>query len=357
MISVSYQGFGSSLTEEWPIPTPCGEVFSPKEGQESVVLRNNGVGIKLLATGRDKPPRWLALAICGLACSCGAPLKSADQTQSLFGATPSLQAIETSLCENIAAREEAPTLKGLNFDLQSCQRSGLGAVDFSKIKSLVFLNVDGTSSASTTTSAAPADRPNKVQTNSDTAVASTSDESGMSYTNRQIRAQVWLNRPFLNMAGGLTDFIKTKQATAGGAVELPDQSQSAFAEVAKTALILTKAPTLNLDGFSFSMDMLLSVSGLVTVEQALKLEGKMVENNFPVVIRSVKNAPYSKSLIRDLKIVMLIIPYANDVYIDIFTDINVYNIGMQVVLDEQLNAFLGATLKSMLDALMTTGGR
>jgi hypothetical protein len=332
-------------------------VLSPKEGQESVVVINNDFGLKLLATGREKSPRWLPLAICGLLLSCGAPQKSADKTQSLFDSTPSLQTIETSLCSSIATRTEAPTLKGLDFDLQNCQRAGLGAVDFAKIKSFVFVNVDGTATAPDSTSALPAYLAESTQTNTDSTLSSAVDEDDIPYTNRQMRAQVWLNRPFLNMAGGLTDFIKVKQASDGGAVALPDQSKSAFAEVSKTALVLTKAPTLNLDGFNFSMDLQLNVSGLVTVSQALKLDGKMVDNNFPLVIRSVKNAPYSNSLIRDMKIVMLIIPYANDVYVDIFTDLRVYNIGMQVVVDQQLNAFLGVTLKSMLDALIATGAK
>ena len=319
-----------------------------------MVVINNGVGIKLLATGRDNLPRWLALAVYGLLLSCGAPQKSADKTRSLFDSTPSLQTIETSLCSNIATRAEAPTLKGLDFDLQNCQRAGLGAVDFAKIKSFVFVNVDGTATPPASASVLLADRTKIKQQNADSTLLSAVGEDGVPYINKQLRSQVWLNRSLLNMAGGLTDFIKAKQASDGGAVALPDQSESAFAEVAKTALVLTKAPTLNLDGFNFSMDLQLNVSGLVTVDQTLKLEGKMVDNNFPLVIRSVKNTPYSNSLIRDMKIVMLIIPYANDIYVDIFTDLRVYNIGMQVVVDQQLNAFLGVTLKSMLAALIAT---
>lgn len=308
---------------------------------------------------RDKKMKvsaTLKLLIAILLAGCGAPTKPAASVASLFLATDSLQDILSHACDTLVARTAAPTAKGLQLNLQGCQRAGHAAINYAEADAFAFVNIDG-SIAGTSSSAnfylrqdfllAP-----ETVGSASSAVPSTDPP----VSSRKTRAQIWLNKSLLDVAAALTNFMKDKQNFGRGVVDLPDSAGKNFANLAKTAINIVKNPELDISDLSFSAQIEINVSGIVKASQILQIDGKLLDNSVAVVIRTLNPAPYSESIIRNIEFVVFVTPYANDVYVDLYSNVDFYNIGLQSVLDKQLNAFLSTGLKSMLDSLMIVRG-
>ena len=59
--------------------------------------------------------------------------------------------------------------------------------------------------------------------------------------------------------------------------------------------------------------------------------------------------------IQSFDVVFLVIPYANDVYLDMAVNLNIYNIGLNGPIDKNINSIFGTALKTLMDTIIKVG--
>ena len=79
-------------------------------------------------------------------------------------------------------------------------------------------------------------------------------------------------------------------------------------------------------------------------------------NAIAVTVKSTQDQPFAKSLIKNFQAVLLIIPHASDLYMDLFVDVNIYSVGFDTLVKDKIKSFLSTGLKSMIDSVMTLQG-
>ncbi|MEN9836226.1 MAG: hypothetical protein RL011_2419 [Pseudomonadota bacterium] len=281
----------------------------------------------------------LALPLQG----CGAPSKSASAVSSLFGQPVTLQGTQAPLCEHLSERTEAPSAKDLTMQIKDCPKAGEGAQNYASLESFRFVNVDGSAISDS-------GAPSASQASVSNVRSSEPDDPKVIY--RAYRAQVWLNKSILDLAGVLTSFLKNNKNAAAGEIKLPESALDKVKNLATTKITLTKPPALDTANLSFDASIELEMSGVVKVYQQIDISGKLFEKTFAVVARSTNGVPYAKSILHSVETVVLITPYAGDTYVDLFTSINIYDFGVSSIIDSQMESILGTILKSTLDSVL-----
>lgn len=258
--------------------------------------------------------------------SCGAPTKSAGDVAHLFdGEATSLQSKENSVCRILESRDEAPTTKDLSVDIGGCEDAGLAALDYKKIDAFYFRGLEDLE----------ADKDSKI-------------------IRKSVRSQVWLNKSLLGFAGAISKQLK-KKAESGdntGEVKLADSSAGGLQNVAKTKITVIKEPKIDPENFSFSTLINFNVSGIINGDHDIQIDGRLIENSFAVTVKTTEDRKYEQSLLKNFSAVILIIPHASDIYMDMFVDMNIHNPGLETLVKSQIDSFLSTGLKSAIDSLM-----
>jgi hypothetical protein len=258
--------------------------------------------------------------------SCGAPNKSAGEVAHLFeSGSESLQSKENSLCSQLQTRDTAPTLKGLRIDLDGCKDAGLAALDYKKVDGFHFIGLDGD--------------------------INSKDEK---IIRRSVRSQIWLNKSLLGFASAISNQMK-KKAERGdntGEVKLDDSAVGKLQNIAKTKITVIKEPKFDLENFSFNALINFNISGIITGDHDIEVDGKLIDNMFAVTIKTTEDRTFKQSLIQNFTAVILIVPHASDLYMDMFVDLNIHNPGLDTVVKDQIDTFLGTGLKAVIDSLM-----
>src|SRR6185312_1710006 len=199
--------------------------------------------------------------ILSLLTACGAQTKSAADVAGIFATGGgSLQSRETSLCNALAARTSPPTTNGLSLNLGGCTNAGLQATNFQGSQGFYFSGLDGLSSA-------PAEK------------------SGQSVViNTSARGQIWLNKSILDLAGSVSSLMNAQGANGAGIISLPEASGGGLGSLATPTLTTLQAPALDPANFSFSSKINIKVSGIVTVDNDLQIDGRLINDMFAVVV-------------------------------------------------------------------------
>jgi hypothetical protein len=266
-----------------------------------------------------------ALGGLGFFCAgCGAPTKSAGDVAHLFeGDGATLQAKVDQLCTTLRSRTTAPTLQNLAVDPGSCGSAGVMALDFKKIDKFAFQGVDeaGTGNGKLIHVAA--------------------------------RSQVWLNKSLLGFATAVSGALKKKNGEAGvGPIEMPDSSGGKLGGLATTQLTQLVKPTFDLETLKFTTKINLKLSGIVTADHDLDIDGQLLDGAFAVTVKTTADREKTRSILKNFNALILIVPHAGDVYLDLFVDLNAYDFGIESVFREQLKAALGSGLKGAIDSVM-----
>ena len=258
--------------------------------------------------------------------SCGAPNKSAGDVAHLFeGSSESLQSKENALCVALQARDTAPTVKGLNIDLAGCKDAGLAALDYKKVDSFHFVGLDDD--------------------------INSKDEK---IIHRSVRSQIWLNKSLLGFASAISNQMKKKAESGGnvGEVELADSAGGKLQNIAKTKITVIKEPKFDLENFSFNALINLNISGIITGDHDIEVDGKLIDNMFAVTIKTTEDRTFKQSLLQNFTAVILIVPHASDLYMDMFVDLNIHNPGLETLVKDQIDTFLSTGLKAVIDSMM-----
>lgn len=271
-------------------------------------------------------PAW------ALVLGCGAPLKRAGEVSSLFSKAPaSIENIAESICSTLAKRDVAPTTKDMPQELVGCAEAGLKASDLNKVKSFSFTTLPGSETA-------------KEQEKSET-------------FKKSIRTQIWLNRSIPQLLPMATNLLKSVDFSAEE-IQLPETATQEIGGLVQPKIKILEKPKFNLQDMSFAAKLNVVTTGVVAVDIDVLVDGKVFNNGIAVTISSGKPEPaYEKSFVKSFDVIFLAIPYANDIYLDMAVNMNIYNIGLSSVIDSQVNTLFGTVLKTMMDTILQAEGK
>lgn len=257
---------------------------------------------------------------------CGAPTKKASEVANIFEETETLQDKTNSACTTLSKRSESPAASDLKFDL-NCNEAGLRALNLKEIDSFYFAGLEDN---------APKD---------------------VKIFRKTIRTQVWLNRTILGLASILGKKLASGEELDLGKLDITSSTASGGIDVSKLIKLdveITQKPEIDSKDFSFSMSLAIKASGIVKIENDIVIAGRLIrENNtILVTIKTTKDQEFEKSLLQNFSGVIMIIPYAGDIYLDLILDMNIHNIGFTGALDSQLSPLLGSGLKKGIDGFL-----
>ena len=267
----------------------------------------------------------LAASIAAMS-SCGAPNKSAGEVAHLFETgTDSLQTKENNLCTQLQTRDAAPTVKGLSIDLNGCRDAGLAALEYKKVDGFHFVGLEDD--------------------------VSSKDEK---IIHRSVRSQIWLNKSLLGFASAISNQMKKKAESGGntGEVQHSDSAANKMQNIAKTKVTIIKEPKIDLKDFSFNALINFNVTGVINGDHDIEIDGKLIDNMFAVTLKTTEDRTFKQSLLQNFTAVILIVPHASDLYMDMFVDLNIHNPGLETLVKDQIDTFLSTGLKAAIDSLM-----
>jgi hypothetical protein len=163
-----------------------------------------------------------------------------------------------------------------------------------------------------------------------------------------------LNKSLLGFASAISNQMK-KKAESGhntGEVKLDDSAGGKLQNIAKTKVTVIKEPKFDLEKFSFNALINFKVSGVISADHDIEVDGMLIDNMFAVTIKTTEDRTFKQSLIQNFTAVILIVPHASDLYMDMFVDLNIHNPGLEALVKDQIDTFLSTGLKTTIDSLM-----
>ncbi len=255
--------------------------------------------------------------------ACGAPIQPASEVGEIFkGQASSLDGKTEGICAALAAREEAPTTRGLHIETGGCKLPGRAAVNYAKADQFYFADLPSADAQSTDT------------------------------VHKAVRGQVWLNKNLLDLASMISKTMGQRQDAKPGEIKLPDSAVKQLQGLVTPKLTLLEPPTIDIARLTFSMLINIHIEGALTADHDIKIDGKVIDNAIAVTVATTKDQPFEASLLKNFQTLVLVVPHAGDVYLDAFIDINVNRIGLDAVVEKQISTFFNSGVKSMVDGLM-----
>jgi len=258
-----------------------------------------------------------------MALGCGAPTKSAGDVANLFtGSGDSLGDKMSLVCADLRNRDASPNLNGMTLPDEDCRAAGRAAQNYRELTTFKFANVSTQS------------------------LEGARDEKTVKISTR---GQVWLNKSLVGLAGA---FAKSLQNNAGnsGAINLPG---SAFGgDLVKPTIELMEKISFNQAEKDFSGAMRFRLDGAITVDNEIKIGGKIFEDAIAARIDSTADREFKDSLLKNIQAVVVIVPYAGDVYVDFVLQLEVHSIGTDAVIAGALQEALSGGMKAMLDGML-----
>jgi len=268
---------------------------------------------------------FLHVAIVGsLLFGCGAPTKSAGDVAGLFNGTGATLGDKMNLvCSDLRERSASPNLDGLSLTDDDCQAAGRAAQNYRQLTTFQFANVSTQSITGT-----KGDKTVQIST----------------------RGQVWLNKGLVGLVGA---FAKSMEGSAGksGAVSLPGSSFGG--DLVKPTIEVTDKIAFDQQAKEFSGAVKFHLEGAITVDNEIKVGGKIFTDAVAARIESTEDREYKDSLLKNIKAVVIIIPFAGDVYVDFVLQLEVHSIGPDAMIGGALQEALSGGMKTMLDGMLS----
>ncbi len=276
-----------------------------------------------------KKPSNLAVIAVALVSACGARTKTASDVSGMFKDRQSfaLGGVFSEFCQKVRARDQAPNMLKAKMDDKECARAGENADNYKTVKKEFYF--EGLTSEI-----------NKA--------------SGKDVLHLRTRAKVWLNQNILDLAVKLTKALKARNE--GGADIFAQPSSSTNGDGLVNLIKITtkelKKVEFNQAERSFGGAINIAGSGIVTINNDIEIIGQLFSDAIAININSTNSADFKDSILKDVSVIALIKPYANDVYVDIVFDVNIHSIGFQDLLTDKISSALGSSMKSALDVLL-----
>ncbi|NBQ54176.1 MAG: hypothetical protein EBU49_11440 [Proteobacteria bacterium] len=81
-------------------------------------------------------------------------------------------------------------------------------------------------------------------------------------------------------------------------------------------------------------------------------EGRIFNDSIALEVNTREDSPFEKSLLKRMNAVVLIIPFGEDVYVDMVVDLHINSFGADRLVAEQVTYALAVGIKAGLDALI-----
>lgn len=275
--------------------------------------------------------RQVALSLMGLVAvvfvGCGAPVKSATDVASIFDAqTLDLQGKVNVLCKELGSRSVSPKSSDFSEGTLDCSNAGLEAQNFKKIDRFSFVGVD---------------------TNFKTS------EKAKDVRFLEVRSEVWLNSNLLDLAGKLSTKMKTGLATGDVSLDPPAGSNDGLANLVKAKVEVLEKSQFDQKTFEFSTKIRFLLEGAVKADHVINVAGKMLDNKFAISAVTEGDQVYEKSILKNFQAIILVVPHAGDVYLDLSVKISIYDVGLgDQVMKDNVHKALSTGLKSTIDSFL-----
>lgn len=272
---------------------------------------------------------FVAVLLSALTTSCGAPAKSAGEVASIFSESKSLETKLSTSCDSLRTRSVSPMTKDLTFN-PSCDAAGRDAVDLNKASQIYVVGQKD------------------INTNSD---------KEKDYVDARLRTQLWLNKPLVGLAAIIGKVMSENKDFKGGELKIkaPEKGPD-LSGLIRTNIEIPEPPKLDLATMSFGMKLNLKVGdpGDYWIDNEVVTTGIMLDDVLAVTVKSTGVKSYEQSLLRGFSAVAMIIPHANDVYVDVDLSIQFNKgTGLENAIKSMLPKILGSALKPALDSLLT----
>lgn len=263
--------------------------------------------------------------------ACGAPTKSAGDVAGLFsGESVSLDDKTAKLCSALRTRTESPSVQDLSMSLDSCGDAGKSALNYAQIGTTGY--PDGFHF---------------------TDYGSSGGESKEKIIRKTMRGQVWLNKTLLGFAQAVSSKMKSNEGLGVGELNLPDSAGGrSMSGLVTPKLTILEKPKFDMVNLAFSMKINLKVTGIVTADHDIAIDGRLIDDAIAVTVRTTADKTYKESIAKKFTAALLIVPHASDVYVDIIADIEVHDPGFGAAVEDNVTKFLGSGLKSAMDSLV-----
>lgn len=273
---------------------------------------------------------WFALLVAvAIPFGCGAPTKKASDVVGMFQREPQkIREVASGLCEQLADATEAPSLRSVKLTLAQCMAVDEKPQELSQSKELEFVKIDQKRFVS-------------EQSN---------DPNPVLYV--QTRGQVWLNHSMLRLTQKLIRAIRDAEANGTSAI-LPNMNASAAeSDILRLSFTEIQKTTLDDSGTRLNSSIELTGRGAVTIQNVFVTEGRIFNDSIALEVNTREDSPFEKSLLKRMNAVVLIIPFGDDVYVDMVVDLHINSFGADRLVAEQVTYALAVGIKAGLDALI-----
>lgn len=279
-----------------------------------------------------------------LVSSCGAPTRRPADVAGMFKREAELlRDVAARLCRQLAASAEAPSLSTVKLTASQCAGVDEHSQEFSKGGQLKFVQIK------TDQMILDPDTPSNL--NSDLAGGSPSER--LLYV--QTRGQLWLNKSMMQLAQKLMNNLGAPQ-TAGTSSLLQAINEAAATDpFVKMSFREVDAASVDIEAKKFTSRIEVSGSGLAKTRNVLVSKGMIYNDAIAVEIASEGAPSFEESLLNRMNAIVMIVPFGNDVYVDMTIDLRIHSLGVDRLVAEQLSASLGTSIRATLDAVMNLG--
>jgi hypothetical protein len=266
--------------------------------------------------------------LSGILVSCGAPTKSASEVSGIFAESKSLETKLSSTCDLMRSRTTSPMLADVTFT-PSCDAAGRDAVELNRASQLHIIG------------------------QKDINASGAKDKS---YVDARLRTQIWLNRPLVGLAAIVGRVLSENKDYKGGELKITTSKNGPdLSGLVRTNIEIVEPPKLEFSTLSFGMKAKIKVGdpGDYWIYNDVVLSGVMLDEVLAFTVKSTVDKTYDESLLRGFSAVALIIPHANDVYVDVDLSLQFNKgTGLENAIKTMLPKILGSALKPVLDSLL-----
>lgn len=160
------------------------------------------------------------------------------------------------------------------------------------------------------------------------------------------RGQFWLGRSFVQMASKMSKMLgNNKNTPPGQPVPMENLGDTGgLAKVAVPEIRFLEAANMDAKNNSFSAKFNIKVTGIANVEHDIKIDGKMFEHGVAVYVRTVGDQVFKKSILKNFSAMIVIIPHAQDTYLDFSIQVESYELGV----DSMIHGILKSGIKGII---------
>ena len=171
-----------------------------------------------------------------------------------------------------------------------------------------------------------------------------------------MRAQVWVGRKFLSFGLTIISHIQDGSLMAMGN---PDSywsenngSGAAMSGLLKPKITQLMEPRIDLSDMTVTTKMNFLVSGLVSINNDLEIDGVLLGEGAALTVATPVEAASKDSFLKSFSVLILIMPYADDVYMDLILRAKIFDLGTRSILPQ----VVGTALKVMIGKLLSIEG-